>query len=282
MDFGKLNPHIRFINKFSYYPKEDVFVCGYDYRLFYITDGCIFLNFKDSEFMLSKYSLALIPSEYPYKLTAADGNGCELLCVNFDTMKGNLSEKSVHPEKESEFVSENVFEKEKIPELCRPILMQDAAELSERLSEIYREFNTKSYGYRIKGEALLSSIIVSIVRSTKELPKKEVLLARSVREYLILNIAEECSAESIGEIFHYHPNYINRVFKENVGMTIHGFLIKQRIKLAKELLVTSNLSIEKISLRCGFKTLSHFSLCFKNNTGQTPSTFRKKSDTVII
>ena len=282
MNFESLNPHIRFINKFSYYPKEEVFVCGYDYRLFFITDGCVFLNFKDSSFTLSKHSLVLIPSEYPYKLTAADENGCELLCVNFDTVKGILSEKSVHPDSESDFVTDNVFEKEKMPELSIPIFIQDATELYDRLQEIYREFCTRHYGYRKKGEALLTSLIVSAVRSTKELPKKEVLLARSVREYLMLNLSNECSAECLGEVFHYHPNYINRVFKENVGITIHGFLIKQRIMLAKELLVASNMTLEKIALKCGFKTLSHFSLCFKNNCGVSPNTFRKNSDNIII
>ena len=138
MDFQSLNPHIRFVNIFSYFPKEDVFVCGYDYRLFYITDGCLFLNFKDSSFTLSKHSLVLIPPEYPYKLTAADENGCELLCLNFDAGKDNLSENSVHPSPENEFIKENVFEKERIPELSRPIFMQEATELSDRLHKTLR------------------------------------------------------------------------------------------------------------------------------------------------
>lgn len=282
MDFERFDPYIRFVNIFSYFPKEDDFVMGYDYRIFYITDGCIFLNFKDSTYKLEKNSLAYIPAEYPYKLTAYNDTSCEILCFNFDTMKGVLRENTVHPVSEYEYDHDAVFEKHKMDEMQKPFVIHDASSLGDRLHEIYREFQTKHFGYRKKAEALLVSVMVSVIRSSKESPKKEVLLASAVREYLTEHISEECTADMLGEIFHYHPNYINRVFKENHGTTVHSFLIQQRIKTAKELLVTSNLTLERISVRCGFKTLAHFSLCFKNNCGMSPSSFRKMSDTVII
>ncbi len=282
MDFENLNPHIRFVNIFNYFPKEDVFVMGYDYRLFFITDGRIFLNFKDSTHLLEKYSLAIIPSEYPYKLTSYSGTSCEILCFNFDTVKGELSETSVHPAPEDQYDYSAVFEREKSCELSVPVVMQDASSLHDRLFEIFREFQVKHFGYRKKAESLFTSVIVSAARTLMEAPKKEVLLASTVREYLLEHICDDVSAEVIGEIFHYHPNYINRVFKENHGTTIHNFLIQQRIKTAKELLTTSNLSLDKIASRCGFKTLSHFSLCFKNKCGISPGRYRKMSETVII
>ena len=193
-----------------------------------------------------------------------------------------IYESVYHPVSENEYDMGLVFEKEKIDELQKHIIIPDASSLDDRLREIHREFQTTHFGYRKKAESLFTSILVSVIRYSKETPKKEVIHARDVREYLAEHISEECSADILSEIFHYHPNYINRVFKENHGTTIHNFLIRQRIKIAKELLVTSNLTLEKISVRCGFKTLAHFSQCFKNNCGMSPSQFRKMSDTVII
>lgn len=282
MKFEKLDPYIRFVKIFSYFPKEEDFVMGYDYRLFYITDGSIFLNFKDSSYKLDKYSLAFIPPQYPYKLSSYNGTSCEILCFNFDSIKGMRSDETIHPVSENEYDMGLVFEKEKIDELQKHIIIPDASSLDDRLREIHREFQTTHFGYRKKAESLFTSMLVSVIRYSKETPKKEVILARDVREYLAEHISEDCSADILSEIFHYHPNYINRVFKENHGTTIHNFLIRQRIKIAKELLVTSNLTLEKISVRCGFKTLAHFSQCFKNNCGMSPSQFRKMSDTVII
>ncbi len=282
MDFEKIDPHIRFLNIFSYFPKEDFYVVGYDYRLFYITDGKIFLNFKDSDHTLEKDSLAMIPSGIPYKLSAYNGTSCEIMCFNFDTVKGKLTYESVHPDPESVFDNSLMFESDRAIELGSPIVIPDASALHDRLFEIYREFKTKQFGYRKKGESLLASVLVSCVRNAGKMPKKEVRLALSVKEYLIENLSEECSAELLGEIFHYHPNYINRVFKENFGVTMHSFLIQRRIKNAKQLLASSNLSLEKIALKCGFKTLAHFSLSFKNNCGVSPSEYRKMSETIII
>ena len=282
MDFSNLSPHIRFINIFNYYPKEPEFVLGYDYRIFYITDGSLFLNFKDSEHLLEKNSLVMIPPETAYKLSAVDECGCDILCINFDCIKGDPTVESVHPDNSSNFDKSRVFEKDRIPELERTIVISDASSVSERILDIFTEFQKRELGYRQKGESILCGILISCLRRSLTPVKKEVRLAASVKQYLLEHISEPCDIETIGEVFHYHPNYINRVFKENIGTTIHSFLITERIESAKELLITSNLTLEKIAVKCGFKTLAHFSQCFKNVCGISPGTFRKRSESVII
>lgn len=282
MDFCKLSPHIRFVKIFSYYPKRPDFVMGYDYRIFYITDGSILLKFKDSEFTLEKNSFVLIPPEFPYCLEATSEKSCELLCFNFDCVRNDLSVETRHPDIESMFNNSYVFEKDRIPEFERRIVIKDASFMREKLLDIYKEFQSVQFGYREKGESSLCGLLVSCLRRTSHYGSKEINLVTSVKEYLLENMSEACDAASIGEIFHYHPNYINRVFKEREGTTIHNFLIVHRVNLAKELLATSNLTLEKISVRCGFKTSAHFSQCFKKLCGMTPSDFRKQSENIII
>ena len=282
MDFCRLSPYIRFINIFSYYPKGNEFVIGYDYRIFYILDGSMKLNFKESSYILERNSFVFIPPEMPYKLEPVENINCELLCFNFDCVKNDLTLSSIHPEAETVFDKARLFEKDRITEFERKMVIKDASWLFEKLMDIYKEFQSKQLGYREKGEAGLCCVLIACIRRAELQRNKETSLVMSVKEYLHENLSQPCEAETIGEIFHYHPNYINRVFKEKEGTTLHSYLIDQRIIAAKELLAASNLTLEKISLKCGFKTLAHFSLCFKKQCGISPSSYRKQCENIII
>lgn len=64
-------------------------------------------------------------------------------------------------------------------------------------------------------------------------------------------------------------------FKEITGSTIGSYITEYRIRKAKDLLTTSNLSVSEIAERLGFSTQRYFSTFFKEHTGQSPSEFRK-------
>ena len=66
-----------------------------------------------------------------------------------------------------------------------------------------------------------------------------------------------------------------KVFKSHTGFSPNQYLIELRINKAKDLLRTTNMSIEEVGGEVGFNTLYYFSKLFKEKTGQTPSDWRK-------
>ena len=70
-------------------------------------------------------------------------------------------------------------------------------------------------------------------------------------------------------------NYLNDMLKNLTGQTtqqhLHSYLIEQ----AKELLTTTNLSVNEIAYQLGFEYPQSFSKLFKNKTHQTPLKFRQ-------
>jgi LacI family transcriptional regulator len=66
-------------------------------------------------------------------------------------------------------------------------------------------------------------------------------------------------------------------FHAVVGHTMLDEIQRVRIQLAKELLRTSDLSLEMISDRCGFGNSQRFSVLFRQRTGMAPSQFRRAS-----
>jgi len=65
-----------------------------------------------------------------------------------------------------------------------------------------------------------------------------------------------------------------RRFKVATDMTPVEYLQSERIRLAKDLLQNSNLSISEIAYRVGYIDVSYFTQLFKRNTRITPKTYR--------
>ena len=68
-----------------------------------------------------------------------------------------------------------------------------------------------------------------------------------------------------------------RVFKENMGLTPHLYKTKILIEKSKNLLITTNLSVNYVANALGYEDAFYFSRAFKKATGISPSKFRKIS-----
>lgn len=66
----------------------------------------------------------------------------------------------------------------------------------------------------------------------------------------------------------------NRHFKDATNTTPLQYLQNIRMRNARELLQTSNLSIAEIAFRCGYQDMGHFSKIFKKHFGTTPGNYK--------
>ncbi len=66
-----------------------------------------------------------------------------------------------------------------------------------------------------------------------------------------------------------------RHFKQAVGMSVTSFVIAQRLRLACNLLESSNLSIDEIALKCGFKETVQLRRNFYKRFAVSPKLWRK-------
>ncbi|MBR7121346.1 MAG: helix-turn-helix transcriptional regulator [Lentisphaeria bacterium] len=69
----------------------------------------------------------------------------------------------------------------------------------------------------------------------------------------------------------------NRIFTAATGMPPHRFVNFCRIKKARNLLCSTNLSIKEIASQCGFDNASDFSRFFRKNTAITPGECRRSA-----
>jgi transcriptional regulator GlxA family with amidase domain len=67
---------------------------------------------------------------------------------------------------------------------------------------------------------------------------------------------------------------IERLFQRNLGTTPGQYYLSLRLNRARQLLVSTNLSITSVSTACGFSSSSYFSNCFRNEFGMRPQEVR--------
>ncbi|WP_264521404.1 helix-turn-helix domain-containing protein [Flavobacterium sp. N1994] len=67
--------------------------------------------------------------------------------------------------------------------------------------------------------------------------------------------------------------YISNLFSDVTYTSIENYIILQKIEYAKQLMVTSELSLTEIAFKLNYSSVAHLSTQFKNVTGITPSAF---------
>ncbi|WP_180955234.1 bifunctional transcriptional activator/DNA repair enzyme AdaA [Peribacillus deserti] len=103
-------------------------------------------------------------------------------------------------------------------------------------------------------------------------PSEKVVL--QAKELLKNQYSEDWTLQDLSTRVFSSPYWLQRKFKESVGMSPFRYLTHQRIASAEQLLISTDLTITDIALNCGFKTSSHFSSLFTRQKGVPPSTYR--------
>ncbi|GAE93114.1 transcriptional regulator [Gracilibacillus boraciitolerans JCM 21714] len=102
-------------------------------------------------------------------------------------------------------------------------------------------------------------------------------IVETVLCYIDQNIDKpDLSRSEIAEQVFLNEDYLSRLFKKELGIPLSNYIMDQRIKLARELLLKTDISISNIAFSVGYSNFSHFSKVFKDKTSYNPSEFRKK------
>ena len=120
----------------------------------------------------------------------------------------------------------------------------------------------------------LNTLCLVISEKTKEFFSEDTIVDQ-VKTYIIQHLAGDLSRERLAGQFFINPNYLSRLFKKETDISLQDYILKERIKKAKFLLETTDLSISDVHEQSGFSHSSYFSKIFKRETGMTPQEYRR-------
>lgn len=106
-------------------------------------------------------------------------------------------------------------------------------------------------------------------------------LVLTIKNYVQRHINSKLSIDSISHDLKLSKSYLQQIFKRKEGVSLMRYCRIEKLKVAKQLLRDSDYSIAEITAMLNFCSQSHFTQCFKKETGITPDIYRLKHKVTI-
>lgn len=146
-------------------------------------------------------------------------------------------------------------------------------------TNLYKIAISDSYVKDMKINEGLSSLLVFLMEDAwspenAATGKKSSLL--SIKNYLDQNYSKRITLDELAERYYLNKYYLTRIFKEQYGMSINGYLQSVRITKVKQELRFTQKSIQEIAMETGFGSGYYLSRLFTKVEGISPSEYRKQ------
>ena len=101
-------------------------------------------------------------------------------------------------------------------------------------------------------------------------------IIKDVQKYVEDHYSEKLTTARIASSVSLSPSYLSALFKKNMHISIHDYLIRVRIEKSIELMANRDLSIKEIMVKCGIESQSYYNKVFKKYIGVTPGRYRNR------
>lgn len=276
MTIKNINPFIRNAFTLTHSPLNTAVTCA-DSRIFYVFqgNGCLIIDEKIIEF--KQDTLFLWQSGTNYKWEFSKTNIPILAVINFDYTQTHCDVSASLELITPDNTAHRILQTESFDDydiLNGLIQIDNAYMFKKNISEIIETRESSSILSKELSEAMLKSLIIKIVKHISENNFSVSKLAPFL-EYIHANYNKEITNGELGEIFNYHPHYVNYLMKKYTGTTIHSYITQYRMSEAVKLLTHTDMAIETVAIATGYKNPSHFYKVFKAKFGISPSEYRK-------
>lgn len=99
---------------------------------------------------------------------------------------------------------------------------------------------------------------------------------RRLNVYIEARLDQPILLQELSAISKLSTAYFSRAFKRTFRETPHAYIVRRRLEHAESLMLTSDLSLSDIALRCGFTDQAHLCKLFRRRYARTPAAWRRE------
>lgn len=139
-----------------------------------------------------------------------------------------------------------------------------------------QELSGQEFGRVILSTGTLLRLLVEIGREQASNQQNPTAIAPAdsritqLMDYIRLHAAEDLSIDILAEHFYMSKYHMMRLFREETGQSIYGYLTQQRLIMARNL-IDAGMRATEAAFRSGFATYSSFTRAYGKQFGATPT-----------
>ncbi|ERJ11329.1 AraC family transcriptional regulator [Haloplasma contractile] len=163
--------------------------------------------------------------------------------------------------------------------------MNDYYSITHHIDEAINAHHDGIAFYPVLGSTKLVDIFIKIYQmllrdynyNVNHQASKSLLTVQHVRKYIERNIFRTIKRKEIMDMIHLNYDYLNRLFKKQIGCSINKYIQLKKIETAKNIMLNNHdLKISEIGYLVGIDNPFYFSKLFKKIVGESPQQYYKK------
>ncbi|WP_211749279.1 helix-turn-helix domain-containing protein [Paenibacillus sp. Marseille-Q4541] len=136
--------------------------------------------------------------------------------------------------------------------------------------------------HSISDMAKYAEYLVHTAKEYRHFTEQQDSVVEEIKQYIHLHYGQDLTRISLAEIVYLNPDYLARIFKKETGISLGTYIIQTRIEAAKRLLEMTSLSVYAVGTKVGYGNYPYFSKLFKQDTGLTPSDYRRSKQILTL
>jgi AraC-like DNA-binding protein len=141
-------------------------------------------------------------------------------------------------------------------------------------ANFYSEFQDLKDIYQFKSWFVTNvNLLFELMDQRNKMRNTEAI--EKVKEYIFKNLGNQLSLECAADEVNLNAKYLSKLFKEVTGTNYLDYITNLRLEKSKELLITTDLTVDQISFSIGYNTPAYFIKQFKKLYGDTPNNYKK-------
>ncbi len=149
-----------------------------------------------------------------------------------------------------------------------------------RLVSLLESMQVTSFGHEALVELAVRGLVLKLNQGLYEIDhpfvyRDDKSLNEMVLDYIQAHLHEDLSLEKIAGVFYVSKYHISHLFKSEMGISLHQFVIKKRLEQVRTAIL-ANEDLSRAIEAAGFGNYSSFFRAFQKEFGMSPTEYRKK------
>lgn len=156
-----------------------------------------------------------------------------------------------------------------------PVVISMNQQMIYLIQQLYDNYQSRSSAYYIRQRLLISQFLLEFEQQATDFRQQVPKNQNDVVTYIFKNI-KNASLNDYAELVHYSPVTVGARIKKQYGVSFSELVKQIRLKMAADLLVQSDKSVELVMLEIGYNNKTYFYTNFKQTYNLSPANYRKK------